>query len=921
MAKKIRKGNVLEELVKGSLDYTMQLIREAFRNQFPSGDGSMSFYINEIFSDHVIVSDWSSPSVLKTDEYWKVTYSQSDGSYTFASRDEWEIVELAYQPQTVDSGQQSAVSEGKKAESGKQNAEGGKQNAEGRRQMAEGGKQNAEGRKQKKGQRIEERIEAVAVLEEAQEGKPRKIRIDGAMTADVVNGNKRRYPSAVLKSAVEELRGHLNESAGQGRAIQILGEAEHPSDKGGRPNLLETVTKWDDVSFNGEHVDLVGRVLETSKGKDILTLMESGVMPGVSMRGYGEGRNVKQGDDKIFEVAELHITGFDLVLEPSFENIAELFESQSSMEDDMNELLEQLKKLLAEHPELFNKGMNEAQLEALNEKQLKKLDESLRSALGIDPNANIIEAVKVNADKARKFDEGQKQAEVTKAIEEATKDLPFGKKLNEMFVASMKEANLASVEAVKQFAESKRTEYGKLAAAGVLKGMGFDEKTKSIKMIGDVLENETGTPSFAQISFQLIESVRKHDNRAKSAIQERAESAASILTQKLLERFDSLNQRQLMAESLMLQEAELTTDLNLPYSVSRAVIEEVFPNLVAANIFDVGTIETSPTRLYYETTTGETGYTVVITDEVEVAGAEEVWYNLTHGRITPGGVTVTSNPAGTTYVEGTDYVINYADGKVKALAAGSIGSNDILVDYTYSSIRNGEMAPIERVKTTLAFKVIEAAADRLADQISREAIVFSRSQLGWDAVARTMANLIRQMRRHIDLGLLYMAYSAVMGIPNNSTPAWNVDTTQDSLAELYRLLGNASVIVAKRYYEPTFYLASITNTDRLSNWEGFKRDGFPQSLLNAAGFVGGVKGKPVFASTEFPDGLWIIGNRELVQHRVFLPLSIKGPFPTYEASTNKLIAADQYYAEEFNATESLVHEKGAYVPVTEEEGS
>jgi hypothetical protein len=282
-------------------------------------------------------------------------------------------------------------------------------------------------------------------------------------------------------------------------------------------------------------------------------------------------------------------------------------------------------------------------------------------------------------------------------------------------------------------------------------------------------------------------------------------------------------------------------------------------------------------------------------------------------------VTVTSDPAGTTYVEGTDYVINYADGKIKALAAGSIGTNDLLVDYSYSSIRNGEMQPIERVKTTLAYKTIEAAADRLADQISREAIVFSRSQLGWDAVARTMANLVRQMRRKIDQGLLYMAFSAVKGIASNSTPAWTIGATQDDLAALYALLGNAAVIVANRFYEPTFYLASFTNTDRLSNWEGFKRDGFPQSLLNAAGFAGMVKNRPVFASTEFPDTLWITGNRELVQHRVFQPLRIFGPFATYDVSggTSKLVAADQYYAEEFNATESLVHEKGAFVPVEE----
>jgi len=193
--------------------------------------------------------------------------------------------------------------------------------------------------------------------------------------------------------------------------------------------------------------------------------------------------------------------------------------------------------------------------------------------------------------------------------------------------------------------------------------------------------------------------------------------------------------------------------------------------------------------------------------------------------------------------------------------------------------------------------------------------VFSRSQLGWDATARTMANLVRQMQRKVDQGLLYMAFSAVMAIANNKTDPWTIGTTQDDLAELYRLLGNASVIVANRFYTPTFYLASITNADRLSNWEGFKRDGFPQSLINAAGFAGMVKNKPVFSSTEFPDTLWISGNRELVQHRIFLPLSIKGPFPSYEASTGKLIAAEQFYAEEFNATESLVHEKGAYVPV------
>ena len=276
MAKKIDKGKALEELVKGSMDYTMQMIRDAFWLQFPYEDGEKKYYISEIFSDHVIVACWEN-SELKTDEYFKVTYSKDGDVYTFAARDAWEIVELTYQPQTM------APLPSASPQIGERNLEG-------------------ENRK-RKGARFEERVDASITLEEAQEGK-RRIKIEGAITAGVVNGNKRRYPANVIEAAVAELRNHLNESAGQGRAVQILGEAEHPSDKGGRPNLLETVTKWEEVSFVNGRVDITGRILETSKGKDILTLMEGGVMPGVSLRGYGDGKKT----NGVFEVNELHIT-------------------------------------------------------------------------------------------------------------------------------------------------------------------------------------------------------------------------------------------------------------------------------------------------------------------------------------------------------------------------------------------------------------------------------------------------------------------------------------------------------------------------------------------------------------------------------------------------------------------------------------
>ena len=91
--KQIPKGRPLTELVKGSAEYTATLLHKAFRSQFRSEDAYWNWYIIETFADHVIVYD----SQLPPDEYWKVSYAASGGSYAFAARDAWELVELAYQ--------------------------------------------------------------------------------------------------------------------------------------------------------------------------------------------------------------------------------------------------------------------------------------------------------------------------------------------------------------------------------------------------------------------------------------------------------------------------------------------------------------------------------------------------------------------------------------------------------------------------------------------------------------------------------------------------------------------------------------------------------------------------------------------------------------------------------------------------------
>lgn len=737
-----------------------------------------------------------------------------------------------------------------------------------------------------KGKRFEEQAGAVE-LQEAGEAGPRRIGVSEAIVAGVVNGNGRRYPVSVIESAVAQLKGHLNESAGQGRVKQVLGEAEHPSDKNGRSNLLETVVKWDEVSFDGTTVRLGGVILGTSKGKDILALMEGGVKPGVSLRGYGESKVVKEGGRKIEEVTDLHLTGFDLVLEPSFKNEAVL----ESIQVEAEKTAEEIK--MSEELEV---KLTEAERKAAELQ--KKLEEAERTA----------------AESQKAIEEAKTKDAIQAAIKEATKDLPFGDKLNGLFVEAIKGGEYASPEAVKKFAEGKRKEYGALAAQGLLNGLGFDEKKGEFKVIGDVLENETGTPEFARASFEISESLRKRDPQPRKDLSKN-ESQGAIFTRQLLERFDVVNRQQLLAEARLFNEAEAASDLNLPYNYSRAMILEAFPSLVAANIFDVGVMSTPDERIYFEQFVGETGFEVDITDD-DIVTDQDAWVALTYKRIVPGTVVVTSKPAGTTYEEGTDYIIDYELGKIKTLSTGTpiVDGANVLVDYTYRAIRSGEDAEIQRAKMQLSYQLVTAAADRVSDYITDEAIKFSRATLGWDAVARTMANMVRQIRLDIDRGLIEKALGPALAVANNSGGTW-VSAT-DPWSTLAEYIGYAKVKVLKRFYEPTFILMSDANADYLSNWEsGFTRTGFPNALLDAAGFAGSVKGLPIFRTTQMRDSYILIGNRQMVSHRVFSPMTIKGPFQTF-GSNRKLVAAEQYYAEEYNASICPLPEKSAVVKVS-----
>jgi hypothetical protein len=746
-------------------------------------------------------------------------------------------------------------------------------------------------------QKLTEIIECVLVpLTERASDPPGGKRVKAiGMTADIINANGRRYSRSVLADAITRLNGKLNESAGQGRLI-LTGEAEHPNDKATKkPHVLETVFKWDAVSLNSAgQVALEGIIIPTSKGRDLQTIAAFGVPIKLSQRGYGEMESVTESGRTFDEVTYLEITGYDAVAQPS-DPTAGLTESKQERKKPMT--LEELLALLEEKPEM---------LEAISSRLSLASKKEIAESLGTTPEMLKTRLGEALAAKTE-LDELKRKEAIEEAIKESTKDLPYGE-LNASFVDSVRAANPTKPADVSAIVESKLKEWDIVVSKMKLQNMGYNS---GVRVLGPVFERETGQAEFTKPAWYLNESLISGGNGKRRALA-KADFGSMLYTAKILKLFDEKYKKELMIESRNFDEAEATTDLNLPYTVMRAIIEQAYPELIAANIFDFGIADSSPTRLYFEAYAGETGVVVAVTSET-VVGAFSTWVALANHRLVPGTVTVTNSGATVTYVEGVDYVIDYGDGKIYTLSTGATTDGQSLrANYTYDAYRKGELAEIERAKNTLTFKTLEIAADRLAVEISTEAVVFSRSQMGYDATGRTIANIMRLIRRKVDQDILYEAIGAALIVPNNSGGTWA--SSSDTLDAFATKLGVTRTKIYNHFYVPTAFIMSSTNADRLSNWTGFTRLGFPNAMLEAAGFAGSVKGLPIFASPEFSDGYALAVNRELVMHRVFQPMQLKGPFPSY--SNGKLVAAEAYYVEEFSGTDAPVPQKGAYMIIT-----
>lgn len=139
------------------------------------------------------------------------------------------------------------------------------------------------------------------------------------MQAGIANKNKRNYPRPVMESALDKFGSLIQEK----RALGELGHPQGPQINLDRVSHLITKLEW-----NGN--DVIGRakVLNTPNGQIVKNFIDEGVKLGVSSRGLGSVKALRDGISEVQN--DFQLATIDIVADPSAPNafVEGLFEGK-----------------------------------------------------------------------------------------------------------------------------------------------------------------------------------------------------------------------------------------------------------------------------------------------------------------------------------------------------------------------------------------------------------------------------------------------------------------------------------------------------------------------------------------------------------------------------------------------------------------
>ena len=130
------------------------------------------------------------------------------------------------------------------------------------------------------------------------------------MQGDIKNRNGRIYPSSILEN---EMKRYSKDFIGQKRALGELGHPNGPTINADRVSHLIVEMKRDKNDFIGK-----AKILSTPMGEIVKNFIDEGVKIGVSTRGLGSVKPLKDGTMEVQN--DFHLSTVDIVTDPSAPN-------------------------------------------------------------------------------------------------------------------------------------------------------------------------------------------------------------------------------------------------------------------------------------------------------------------------------------------------------------------------------------------------------------------------------------------------------------------------------------------------------------------------------------------------------------------------------------------------------------------------
>jgi len=167
-----------------------------------------------------------------------------------------------------------------------------------------------------------------------------------SIQAEIVNGNRRKYPLPVAEAAVKR---YIEEKLSKNIAT---GELDHPAENISKINPDRISHKFVEIKQDGNNFITKAKVLNTICGTQVRNLIEGEIKLGMSSRGFGK-TNVKDGTAI---VENLYLVSMaDIVVDPSapdawqqavYENKEWIFENGVLVEKDVEPIIDTVKHAL-----------------------------------------------------------------------------------------------------------------------------------------------------------------------------------------------------------------------------------------------------------------------------------------------------------------------------------------------------------------------------------------------------------------------------------------------------------------------------------------------------------------------------------------------------------------------------------------------